>query len=216
MFALLLSSLAIAADPSFMRTADVQAIPFEEIAMEPPAGGCNGFTACMAVANWSPTWMSVEVPEYGTSNVNTNRVFTSDAVYTGIYLDNYPVYGGDVVVTLGNQQITVPYVVGGNFVSAIRPCLTGTSVPKGYMRVSPRIPTITLVGHTMIVTGDDRSLTIAFDAVKGVLVQAPLKAYGTMAGVYSARRNLYDANGTPIQTWRPFTDATLGPSKCRA
>ena len=216
MFLSLVSSLAFSADPSFMRPADVQAIPFEEIAMVPPGGGCNGFTACMAVANWSPTWMSVEVPEYGMSNVNTNRVFTSDAIYTGIYLDSYPVYGGEVVVTLGNQQITVPAVVNGNFVSAIRPCLRTGSVPKGYMRVSPRIPSISLVGHTMVVTGDDRSLTIAFDAVKGVLVQAPLKAFGTMAGVYSVRRDLYDANGTPISYGRPFTDTAVGPHKCRA
>lgn len=210
-----LVSSVFAADPSFMRTADVQAIPFEEIAMEPPPGGCNGFTFCMAVSNWSPVWTSVEVPEYGMSNVGTNRVFTSDAIFTGIYLDTYPVYGGDVEVMLGGQQIVVPSVIGGNFISAIRPCLSGTSVPKGYMRVSSRVPTVTLMAHSIGVTGDDRVLTIAYDVVKGVLVQTPLKAYGTMSGVYPVKRNLYDNNGTPVTYGRPFTDTTVGPHLCR-
>ena len=189
-------------------------LPYEEIALAAPHG-CSAANDCMAVANWSPDWLAVEVPEWPTSSTATNRVFGSGAVFTGIYLDTPPVPTGRyVTIPVNGIPTELPEVVG-NFMSALQPCRVAGSAPKGYMAVDPTVHTITLVGQPISYHGDDSTSILMFDANKGVVVKAPSMAYGTMRGTYSKQWDLYDSNGTPLRTWRPFQDATLGPRVCR-
>lgn len=189
-------------------------LPYEEISLTAP-NGCSAANDCMAISNWSPDWLAVEVPEWPTSSTATNRVFGPDAVFTGIYLDAPPVRTGEyVTVSVNGVPTTMPEVVG-NFMSALQPCRVAGSAPKGYMAVDPMVHTITLVGQPISYHGDDSTSILMFDVVKRVVVKAPSMAYGTARGTYSKEWDLYDANGTPLRTWRPFQDATLGPRVCR-
>lgn len=208
---------------SFVSTADAapptgravgQTLPYEEFSASAPSVGCDWFNSCMSIGNGTAGWMAVDVPQWGTSAAQTNRVFTDDTIFTGLYLNSYPVKIGEVQVVLNGQPIVVPLVLG-NFISAMEPCVNSGAIPTVYMKVRPGTRSVTLVGHTIVVEGDDMTRDLALDANKGVLVRTPLAAYGTMVGTISVPRDLFDGAGQAITYGNPWTSTVIGDRMCR-